>query len=59
MIGYCIAQTQTLLFLNYQSIDANVVAKSKAFAARFKERHRELEDYITEVKRKSLILRSV
>jgi hypothetical protein len=47
--GYCLAQTQMLLFLNYRNIDANLIKESKSLSERFKNRHRSLEDYITEV----------
>lgn len=48
-LGYCIAQAQMLLFLNYRNIDPNLIVESKGLSERFKERHRCLEDYITEV----------
>lgn len=32
-------------------MDANLIAESKNLSERFKNRHRALEDYITEVKR--------
>jgi hypothetical protein len=38
-----------LLFLNYRNINANLIAESKTLSQRFQDRHRSLEDYITEV----------
>lgn len=38
-----------LLFLNYRNMNANTIAESKSLSERFRQRHRALEDYITEV----------
>ncbi|KAI9481404.1 MAG: fungal-specific transcription factor domain-containing protein [Benjaminiella poitrasii] len=46
--SYCISQTQMLLLLNYQNADANLIAKSKNLATRFKERHHVIALYITQ-----------
>lgn len=48
-LAFCLSQTQMLLFLNYRNINANTIAESKSLSERFQQRHRALEDYITEV----------
>lgn len=47
--GYCLAQTHMLTLLNYRNMDADLIKESKCLSDRFKNRHKDFEEYIAEV----------
>ncbi|KAI8368542.1 fungal-specific transcription factor domain-containing protein [Blakeslea trispora] len=46
--SYWLSQTQMLLLLNFRNADTGLSAESKRFSERFKSRHHELSNYITQ-----------